>query len=157
MPPYENDAAQFVVGRKRSVLGQDAGHGPTLLDMARQIQRARAKVAELFPREVFRNSAWDMMLELFVAGQQTRTICVKELILISGESSTSALRRIDRLESTGMLRRCHDPVDHRRLVVTLTPKGDTAMQALLHHLFVAEYTGNGKVATGEVRKFGQLQ
>jgi DNA-binding MarR family transcriptional regulator len=107
----------------------------SLLDLARQLQRMRAKAAKLFPRDVFRDSAWDMVLELFIAGQQHRVVCVKELIFVSGETSTSALRRIDRLEAAELLHRSHDPDDHRRMAVTLTDKGDAAMRAMLHSLF----------------------
>jgi len=81
----------------------------SLLDLARQLQRMRAKAAKLFPRDVFRDSAWDMVLELFIAGQQQRVVCVKELIFVSGETSTSALRRIDRLEAAELLHRWGDP------------------------------------------------
>ncbi|WP_436827218.1 winged helix DNA-binding protein [Sphingomonas sp. DT-207] len=76
-----------------------------------------------------------MVLELFVAGQEKRAVCIKELILISGETSTSALRRIDRLETAELLRRAHDSGDHRRVVVTLTAKGEGAMSAMLQSLF----------------------
>lgn len=107
----------------------------SLPDLARQLQHMRAKAAKLFPRDVFRDSAWDMVLELFIAGQENRVICVKELIFVSGETSTSALRRIDRLEAAGLLSRSHDPDDHRRMAVTLTSKGDEAMRAMLHSLF----------------------
>lgn len=112
---------------------------PSMLDLAKRMQRARIRMAKLFPRDVFRDSAWEMMLELFIAGQLKRVVCVKELILASGEKSTSALRRIDRLEAADMLRRCHDPVDHRRHVVMLTAKGDAAMHTMLLSLFDPEY------------------
>ncbi|WP_230482127.1 winged helix DNA-binding protein [Sphingomonas sp. Leaf21] len=108
----------------------------TLVDLARQTQAMRANVAQFFPRDIFRDSAWDMMLELFIAEQEGRPICVKELILVSGESSTSALRRIDRLETAALLRRRTDPADHRRLAVTLTPRGTDAMTAMLRHLYL---------------------
>lgn len=107
----------------------------SLLDLARQLQHMRAKAAKLFPRDVFRDSAWDMVIELFIAGQQNRAVCVKELIFVSGETSTSALRRIDRLEAAGLLHRSHDPDDHRRMAVKLTSKGDEAMCAMLYSLF----------------------
>ncbi|WP_322964065.1 MarR family transcriptional regulator [Sphingomonas fuzhouensis] len=109
---------------------------PSLLELARQTQAMRANVAQFFPRDVFRDSAWDMMLELFIAEEQHRQLCVKELILVSGETATSALRRIDRLESTGLLRRQTDPADHRRLAVTLTQRGTDAMTAMLRHLYL---------------------
>lgn len=110
---------------------------PSLLDLARQMQIMRARAVDLFPREVFRDSAWDLMLELFVAEQQKRLVCVKELILVSGETSTSALRRIDALEAAQLLRRCNDPADHRRVSVALTVKGGEAMRAVLHSLYLA--------------------
>lgn len=109
---------------------------PSLLDLARQTKAMRAHIAQFFPRDVFRDSAWDMMLELFIADEQNRPLCVKELILVSGESSTSALRRIDRLEGAGLLRRRTDPADHRRLAVTLTQRGTDAMTAMLRHLYL---------------------
>ncbi|MBB4616506.1 MarR family transcriptional regulator [Sphingomonas abaci] len=117
----------------------------TLLDMARQTQTMRATVAAFFPRDIFRDSAWDMMLETFVAGEEGRNLCVKQVILVSGETSTSALRRIDRLEAAGLMARRVDPADHRRVSVTLTVKGHDAMAAMLRSLFV---TGDRPVRTG---------
>ncbi|MDK8186558.1 MULTISPECIES: winged helix DNA-binding protein [Sphingomonas] len=123
--------------------------GPSLLDLARQTQAMRARTAQFFPRDVFRDSAWDMMLELFIADQQRRPICVKELILVSGESATSALRRIDRLEGAELLQRSTDPADHRRLAVTLTERGNAAMTAMLRQLFLTK--GEGSHRGAEVR------
>lgn len=122
---------------------------PSLLDLARQTQLMRATTAQFFPRDVFRDSAWDMMLELFIADQQNRPICVKELILVSGESATSALRRIDRLEGAELLQRRTDPADHRRLAVTLTDRGIKAMTAMLQHLYLT--MGNGTHRGTEIR------
>lgn len=114
-----------------------------LIDFARQTQAMRAKVAKIFPRDIFRDSAWDMMLELFVAARERRSVCVKQLVLISGETPTSALRRIDRLEEAGLLLRRTDPADHRRVMIELAPKGDEAMCAMLRNLFLdAEPAGN---------------
>jgi len=133
----KNLAARYPATHGRTAMSAAPirGHnGPTLLALARQIQAMRANTAKFFPRDVFRDSAWDMMLELFIAEQQNRPLCVKELILVSGESSTSALRRIDRLEGAGLIRRRTDPADHRRLAVTLTQRGTDAMTAMLRHL-----------------------
>lgn len=112
--------------------------GPSLLRLALQAQKMRATVAKLFPRDVFRDFAWDILLELFVSEQRGRAICVKDLILVSGETSTSALRRIDRLEDAGLLQRRHDSPDQRRVSVALTAKGDDAMTALLRSLILPE-------------------
>lgn len=136
--PKSSAARYFAPTPTRSYSAQPAARSntPSLLDLARQTQAMRANVAQFFPRDVFRDSAWDMMLELFIAEQQARPLCVKELILVSGESSTSALRRIYRLEESNLLRRRTDPTDHRRLIVRLTQRGTDAMTAMLRHLFL---------------------
>lgn len=109
-----------------------------LLAMAMRTRRARARVAMLFPTDLFHNSAWDMMLELFIAQAQGAHLCVKELILVSGESSTSALRRIDGLQAAGLTARRHDARDHRRIWIELTDKGRTAMVLLFE-----QFLGSG--------------
>ncbi|WP_308814573.1 MarR family transcriptional regulator [Sphingomonas sp. GV3] len=118
-----------------------------LLDLARQTQAVRAKMAKLLPRDIFRDSAWDMILELFVAAREQRSVCVKQLVLVSGETATSALRRIGRLEEAGLLRRRTDHCDHRRIMVELAPKGDEAMCAMLHNLFLEPAPAAGEVVS----------
>lgn len=56
-------------------------------------------------------------------------------VVISGESPTSALRRIDRLQTEGLIQRRLDRRDHRRLRVDLTEAGHTAMVLMLEHLY----------------------
>jgi DNA-binding MarR family transcriptional regulator len=109
---------------------------PSLSDSARQAKRLRAAVERHFPPGMLLDSSWDIMIELFIANCENKTLCVKHLILSSGESSTSALRRIDRLEAAGIILRRDDVLDHRRVLVELTHKGEQAMQDMLHALIV---------------------
>jgi DNA-binding MarR family transcriptional regulator len=109
--------------------------GASLLARAQQARQLRSAMSKLGPRDLFVDPAWDMMIELFIAAEQRRTLCVKDLILLSGESSTSALRRIDRLQASELIARQLDRADHRRIRVELTPRGRTAMAAMLEHLF----------------------
>lgn len=106
-----------------------------LVARAQQVRDARAKCASFFPKEVFRDSAWDMMLELFIMQEQGRATCVKELTSVSGETATGTIRRIDRLEEVRLIRRRSDPRDHRRVLIDLTESGRDAMIALLRHLY----------------------
>jgi DNA-binding MarR family transcriptional regulator len=140
MPNRSTGDEQPAASDESSVQPDNNASGPPLLRLALQAQRMRKTVAALFPRDVFRDFAWDILLELFVAEQRGRAICVKDLILVSGETSTSALRRIDRLEGAGLLQRRHDSPDHRRVSVALTAKGDEAMTALLRSLIIPEKT-----------------
>lgn len=106
-----------------------------LVEGARQLLRARLKMARIAPRGLLRDSAWDMMLELFINGEEGGILYVKQLMLASGESSTAAMRRIDRLEEAGFLERFPDPLDRRRVIVRLKERGHSAMLAMLEHVF----------------------
>lgn len=106
-----------------------------LLRMARHARESRKRIEPLFPKNIFRDSAWDMLLELFIAAEQNERLCVKDLIQLSGDSSTSAIRRIDQLEAAGFLRRQIDDQDQRRVWVRLTERGYQALATMLRHLF----------------------
>ena len=106
-----------------------------LVEGARQLLRARLKMARIAPKGLLRDSPWDMMLELFINGEEGGILYVKQLMLMSGESSTAAMRRIDRLEEAGFIERFPDPLDGRRVIVQLKDVGRTAMLAMLQHVF----------------------
>jgi DNA-binding MarR family transcriptional regulator len=106
-----------------------------LVTMARQLRYTRMRHAASFPAKVFRDGAWDMMLDLYVsAGEGTPSIGVKQLTLSCGASTTGAIRRIDRLEEAGLIRRRPHPDDQRRVFIELTAKGHAAMTGLLRDL-----------------------
>lgn len=109
--------------------------GISLLSLARQTQQARINCSEHFPKHVFRDSAWDIMLELFAVAEEGRFLCVKDIMAISGESATGTMRRIESLEEAELVVRRYDPRDHRRMRVVLSEKGRGAMISFLHHLF----------------------
>jgi len=106
-----------------------------LVELARKAQQARINCSQHFPKSVFRDSAWDIMLELFIREEMERDICVKEVMTISGDSATGTIRRLERLEEAGLTRRSYDPADHRRMLVKLEERGRIAMMSFLRHLF----------------------
>lgn len=83
------------------------------------------------------------MLELFIVAEEQRTMCVKEAIAVLGETPTSSLRRIEGLKEAGLVIRSYDPIDHRRVLVTLSAHGRTAMISFLKHLFDASGGASG--------------
>ena len=130
--------------RSRERLSPPDMQAAPLLALARQTQQARINCSQHFPKNVFRDSAWDIMLELFVVAEEGRTTCVKDVMAISGESATGTIRRIESLEEAGLVRRRYDPRDHRRMLVELSGKGQEAMISFLHHLFeVGEAASHG--------------
>ena len=125
--------------------------GTSLLALARQTQQARINCCQHFPKHVFRDSAWDIMLELFAVAAEGNALCVKDVMAISGESATGTIRRIESLEEANLIVRRCDTRDHRRMLVELSEKGRAAMISYLHHLFdVGEAGSRGDAPTKPV-------
>ncbi|WP_052071684.1 MarR family transcriptional regulator [Sphingopyxis sp. MWB1] len=106
-----------------------------IVEGARHLLKARHKMAALLPKGLLRDSAWDMILELFVAQEEGGILYVKQLMLSSGESAAAAIRRIDRLEEAGLIERFSDPLDRRRVIVRLQEKGHEAVLTMLKQVF----------------------
>jgi UDP-N-acetylmuramoyl-tripeptide--D-alanyl-D-alanine ligase len=132
---YSLGALRTVASMSQAAAKATAGAGSELLEGARQLLQARLKMARLVPKGLLRDSAWDMMLELYISGEEGGISYVKQLILTSGESPAAAMRRIDRLEEAGFIERFIDPLDRRRVIVRLTGRGHAAMFAMLEHVF----------------------
>lgn len=101
------------------------------MDRARQLMRARMEMNKHIPPGLLKDSAWDILLELFVNGEEGGIVYIKQLVLACYTTPTSAMRLIDRLDDAGLIERMPDPLDHRRVIVSLSERGRTAMVALL--------------------------
>jgi DNA-binding MarR family transcriptional regulator len=114
-------------------------HGSMLyVAKARQLLIARKRIAEIMPRNLLRDSAWDVMLELYIGTAQDIDVYVKQAIIASGECPATAMRIIARLEKAGFLIRAGDQSDLRRVVVSLSPDGMAAMEILLDNMVSSE-------------------
>lgn len=101
---------------------------------ARRLLKARRTIAKVMPKKLFRDSAWDVMLELYIGAVEGEDVFVKQAIIASGECPATAMRIISRLDKNGFLARNGDATDQRRVIVTLTPKGCEAMELVLEQL-----------------------
>lgn len=63
--------------------------------------------------------AWDMFLDLTVARVQRRPVAVSSLCIAAAEPTTTVLRWIRNLCETGLFERSDDPLDARRVYITL--------------------------------------
>lgn len=116
-------------------IAASAQPSPTsLLNLAKFVLAARVRRQRHFPKTLFRETAWDMMLELFICSQEKRSVCVKQLVAVSGQPSTNAMRKIDQLQESELVARMPDTQDHRRVEVRLTERGNRAMLAFLEDL-----------------------
>jgi len=114
-----------------------------LVEGARHLLQARNRMAGMLPKGLLRDSAWDMILELFISYEEGGVLYVKQLILSSGESAAAAIRRIDRLEEARLIERFADPLDGRRVIVRISERGRTAMLSMLQQVFPAEGSARG--------------
>jgi DNA-binding MarR family transcriptional regulator len=81
--------------------------------------------------EFFAEPAWDILLDLYVQSREGKTVTVSQLSLATGSPATTALRWINTMARAGLLSRRTDETDARRVVVTLSAKGEEAMRLLL--------------------------
>lgn len=127
-------ASSLLAGATQQADITQAEKSVALASVARSVLEARRKLERICSGEVPRDAAWDMMLELFIARQTGRLLCVKELTLLCGTSPAGAVRRLDRLQTAGLICRKTDGQDHRRIQVDLTVRGFEAMQAILEDM-----------------------
>lgn len=106
-----------------------------LVDGARKLLRARLNLMRVTPKNLMRDSAWDMMLVMFINDEEGGILYVKQLIGVSHDAPASAIRRIDRLEDAGLVERQPDTLDHRRVIVRLSELGRETMLGMLRDVF----------------------
>ncbi|MDQ0317613.1 response regulator [Amorphus orientalis] len=107
---------------------QNGAELPSHSSYLRALVAARTDRDAIFDSNLFSDPSWDMLLDLALAEASGRTISVTSLCLASGAPTTTALRRIDDLQSAGLIDRVPDQEDRRRLVVKLTDGGRKRMR-----------------------------
>jgi DNA-binding MarR family transcriptional regulator len=87
-----------------------------------QIRRMRMRRNDLAGAPLFRDPAWDMLLELYAARGKGTKLSVSSLCYASGVPLTTAFRHLQRLEQYGLIERKGDCADARRCTVIPTRK-----------------------------------
>lgn len=87
----------------------------------------RRKRDRFFEANLFADPAWDILLELYAAELGQRRVSVGSLALGAAVPATTTMRWIRVLEKKGMVLRIDDPLDGRRVFVTLAPNAVDAM------------------------------
>jgi len=113
------------------------GHEAPPASMATPLNRARALIEQrrlrrrFLPEELFHEPAWDMLLALYVASHDHRVMNVKTLVSSADAPVTTSQRWIEHLAKLGLVRRMVDPIDRRRIEVSLSDDGRRAIEAYL--------------------------
>lgn len=110
-----------------------ARHGCPVM-VARKLLWESARRARALPRVEMHDPQWMMLLELFVAGEESRTVNVKTLCMVSHVPSTTAARHLTHLERLGMVRRTANPADGRSFHFSLAAATRDRMRAYLDEL-----------------------
>lgn len=100
------------------------------LSLARRIYASRRQRGVIFGNEeLFGEPAWDILLDLYIAQAEGKTVSVSSACIGSAAPPTTGLRWLGVLAEQGLVLREHDPDDQRRVLVRLTEKGTEAMDA----------------------------
>jgi DNA-binding MarR family transcriptional regulator len=134
---FENQApaSQGDTARIQAALNEPRQRGRHAELMAiRQGLLARSQRGRFFNSRLFADPAWDMLLELYAASLTERRLTVSRLAERSGVPLTTALRWICTLEKEQLIAREDDRFDRRRMFLSLTDKGRSAMSAYFEEL-----------------------
>jgi len=104
------------------------------LEVLRALQQSRIARDKFFPKGLFEDPCWDMLLDLMMNHLRGRRISVSSLCVASGAAQTTALRRISELNECGLVRRVADERDGRRVFVELTEQGIAALSSYIEHI-----------------------
>lgn len=99
------------------------------LALARQAYALRRRRAAIFGNaELFGEPAWDILLDLFIAQGEGKSVSVSSACIGSAAPATTGLRWLGVLADEGLIVRENDPEDQRRVLVRLTATGTAAME-----------------------------
>ncbi len=104
------------------------------LAVLRALQQSRVARDKFFPKGLFEDPCWDMLLDLMANHLRGRRISVSSLCMASGVAQTTALRRISELNDRGLVRRIADEKDGRRVFIELTEQGIAALSGYVEHI-----------------------
>lgn len=101
---------------------------PSAAIFARQILAARGRIGNYIEADLFADPARDILLDLFVAGEEGRRISISSCCIAASVPPTTALRWIGMLKKRALIQESVDPADGRRKWLSLTPDVHNAMR-----------------------------
>jgi len=105
----------------RAEIGEGRSDVP-LVDRARAIYTARRRRDAMLGAagQFFHDPAWDIMLDLFIQGEDHQIVSVSSACVGACVAHTTALRCLKAMERKGVVSFRRDPFDKRRCFVSLT-------------------------------------
>jgi DNA-binding MarR family transcriptional regulator len=100
-----------------------------LLSRVQTVIKDRARRSTHFSSELFGEPAWDILLELYAAELAQQRVPTSQVTLHASIPATTVLRWVKLLDAAGHIVRKPDPMDARRVFISLTPKASSAMSS----------------------------
>jgi hypothetical protein len=116
--------------------------GPDLVDFARQVLAGRKARDRYFDPMLFSNPAWDILLNLFVAGADERPVTVLDSCTAAAVPQGVALRWLGYLKQEEMVIETVDPGQSRQTLIRLSDQTRQAIASYLGSL-VSPEAGRG--------------
>ena len=110
---------------------KDFASQQSFVAQATALMKHRQMRKQFLPGDLFREPGWDMMIAIYIADGAGETVNVKTLVAMVDGPATTSQRWIDHLDRLGLVTRTTDTFDRRRIEVSLTNKGRTAMESYL--------------------------
>ena len=124
-------AAEVAERQPPAASSNDPSPETVLVARARKVMEHRRVRSRFLPAELFHEPAWDMLLALYIAQHDGRTMNVKTLVSYAEAPATTSQRWIDHLHKLGLIDRVTDMVDRRRVEVQLSETGLSAIRRYL--------------------------
>ncbi len=102
--------------------------------IAKRLYKARRTRSHFFAPGMFGEPAWDLLLDLYVARHEGRSVTTSSACLAGSTSQTTGLRWLKKLADAGLVERRACPDDHRLLYVSLSEEGAARMGNLLRRI-----------------------
>lgn len=122
--PYGSRAAQ--VGAERGPIERTHARA-----WAERLYAERRRRDAMFPRGLFGEPAWDLLLALFIAREKGTNLILCAAYRKAGVTDTTGRRLLERLEKEGLISRRRAPRSRKTWLVELT---DAAVEKLTEFL-----------------------
>lgn len=123
------EALEKSICNVRQNLSFDSAATTDPLERAKNYYRKRRVREQMFGNsDLFADPAWDLLIDLFIAGEEGTQISVSSACIAAAVPGTTALRWINVLESRGYVSRFNDPLDARRINLSLSPTATERMR-----------------------------
>lgn len=106
-----------------------APESPIKPTQIRELIKLRRLRDQHFPAELFADPGWDILLDLFAAKLEGKSVSVSSLCIAAAVPPTTALRWITTMTEHGALVRKQDPNDARRVFIELSPDSEARLRA----------------------------